>query len=185
MSNLNLRVCGTCKTTKNIESFCRSKGGKNGRNSQCRDCTKKYREDNAERLSLLRSENSGKLKAYSDEYYRKNKTKISVKRKEWRKRNRDYRVTNPYIYKIVNKVTGGVYYGSSMYTDRWIKHKSDSRSKKATGYNCPLYENMRQYGLHNFIFEVMLIVQTRERAYELEAELIREYSDLNVRGVRI
>ncbi len=55
------------------------------------------------------------------------------------------------IYKITNKVNGKIYIGQSINIEqRWIDHKK--RSKR---YKTPLYEEIRKYGLDNFIFEVI------------------------------
>lgn len=57
------------------------------------------------------------------------------------------------VYKITNKITGDFYIGSSCnIKQRWAVHKCvsawESRPKK-------LYKDMAQYGLDNFLFEII------------------------------
>ena len=58
------------------------------------------------------------------------------------------------VYKITNNITGDFYIGSSKdIKNRWATHKSCSSWKLQP--NSKLYKDMAQYGLDNFIFEVL------------------------------
>lgn len=58
------------------------------------------------------------------------------------------------VYKITNTITGDFYIGSSKDIKlRWANHKSPSHWKQRP--NSKLYQDMSQYGLDNFIFEVL------------------------------
>ena len=58
------------------------------------------------------------------------------------------------VYKITNNITGDFYIGSSKNIEkRWHEHKSPSVHKQHP--NSKLYKGMAQYGLGNFIFEVL------------------------------
>ena len=58
------------------------------------------------------------------------------------------------VYKITNNVTGDFYIGSSCnIKQRWAVHKCVSAWKLQP--NSKLYKDMSQYGLDNFIFEVL------------------------------
>lgn len=58
------------------------------------------------------------------------------------------------IYKITNTITGDFYIGSSCnIKHRWVHHKSPSRWKLQL--NSKLYKDMAEFGLDNFIFEVL------------------------------
>ena len=58
------------------------------------------------------------------------------------------------VYKITNNITGEFYIGSSCnIKQRWASHKCLSMWKQQP--NSKLYQDMSQYGLDNFIFEVL------------------------------
>ncbi len=58
------------------------------------------------------------------------------------------------VYKITNNITNDFYIGSSKdIKRRWACHKSPS--KWAQHPNLRMYQDMAQYGLNNFIFEVI------------------------------
>ncbi len=60
------------------------------------------------------------------------------------------------IYKITNKINGHCYIGQSRNIDkRWRDHKIASHNKNDKGYNYPLYQAFRKYGIDNFSFEVI------------------------------
>ena len=65
------------------------------------------------------------------------------------------------IYKITNTVTGDFYIGSSKNVkQRWKEHKCPSKWKRYS--NNPLYQDMRKYGLENFVFEILEVVEPDE-----------------------
>lgn len=58
------------------------------------------------------------------------------------------------VYKITNNITGDFYVGSSKnIKHRWIDHRSPSTWKNRPGIK--LYKDMAQYGLDNFLFEII------------------------------
>ena len=60
------------------------------------------------------------------------------------------------IYKITNKINQKVYIGQSTNIKRrWNGHKASYRNQQCRQYNCSLYSDMRQYGIDNFLFEVI------------------------------
>lgn len=68
------------------------------------------------------------------------------------------------IYKITNLITGGCYIGKSKDINRrWIEH----RTPKAGG-NDLLHNDMKKYGIDNFVFEVL---EECEQSKLLEREL--------------
>lgn len=57
------------------------------------------------------------------------------------------------VYRIVNKINGKYYIGSSIDIDkRWKYHLSESKQNR---YKYPLYNAIRKYGKDNFILEVI------------------------------
>ena len=60
------------------------------------------------------------------------------------------------IYKITNQKNGMVYIGSSIEVERrWRQHKEASINEKDHHYNYPLMIAFREFGIANFIFEVI------------------------------
>jgi group I intron endonuclease len=58
------------------------------------------------------------------------------------------------VYKITNTITGDFYIGSSKNIKRrWITHKCPSHWARYS--NSKLYQDMNQYGLNNFTFEIL------------------------------
>ena len=74
------------------------------------------------------------------------------------------------IYKITNTVTGDFYIGSSKdVKQRWASHKKPSIWRKCP--NNPMYIDMRKYGLENFAFEILEVVEV-EKLKEKEQQFI-------------
>ena len=60
------------------------------------------------------------------------------------------------VYKITNKITNQCYIGSSTRVEkRWKDHINSSKNPNDIKYNYPLYQAFRQYGIDNFIFEII------------------------------
>lgn len=73
------------------------------------------------------------------------------------------------IYKITNKKNGMVYIGSSVDVDRrWRQHKEASINENDHHYNYPLMIAFREFGIANFIFEVVETLATWEDMIEAE-----------------
>ena len=60
------------------------------------------------------------------------------------------------IYKITNLINNKSYIGQSKNIyHRWQRHKQTAYNPNMNGYNYPLYQAIRQYGLENFSFEII------------------------------
>lgn len=60
------------------------------------------------------------------------------------------------VYKITNQVNGKCYIGSSIHPEkRWRQHINTSQNPNSPGYNYPLYQAFRKYGIDQFIFEIL------------------------------
>ena len=60
------------------------------------------------------------------------------------------------IYKITNKINKKSYIGQSRNIEkRWANHKSASKNINHEGYNYPLYNAFRKYGINNFDFSII------------------------------
>lgn len=121
-----------------------------------KECSKCKKEKKLEEFSKDKAKKDGKqskCKACNKEYKKKLKTKA-------------------YVYQIRNELTGQVYIGSSSRSDRWAKHKTNAFNPKYRGYNYTIYQNIREHGLENFYFEVLLTFKNLKEAREFEKRLI-------------
>ena len=76
------------------------------------------------------------------------------------------------IYKITNIITGDFYIGSSKdVKQRWTDHKCPSKWNKCP--NSPMYLDMRKYGIENFVFEILEVVEP-EHLKETEQQFIEK-----------
>ena len=88
------------------------------------------------------------------------------------------------VYKITNTITGDFYIGSSKNVKRrWAAHKWPSKWNECP--NNPMYLDMRKYGIENFVFEVIEVVEPEELK-EAEQKFIETlkptYNDRNANG---
>ena len=88
------------------------------------------------------------------------------------------------IYKITNTITDDFYIGSSKdIKRRWAAHKWPSRWKRCK--NNPMYIDMQNYGVENFVFEVLEEVepeQLKEKEQQFIEALKPTYNDRNAKG---
>ena len=76
------------------------------------------------------------------------------------------------VYKITNTVTGDFYIGSSKNVkQRWASHKCKSTWNRCS--NNPMYLDMRKYGVENFVFEILEVVE-QEELKETEQQFIEK-----------
>ena len=78
-----VKKCSNCGELKPFSEFHKKKCSKDGLQSQCKMCNKKYYENNKEKMKEYRENNKEKMK----EYYENNKEKIKEYKKEWRENN--------------------------------------------------------------------------------------------------
>lgn len=102
MENIT-KVCSKCKVEKPCSDFCRHKSTKDGLNYWCRECTKKYQEENSERMREYRKENSERKREYCKKYYQENIERMRERSKKYqlenieriRERNKKHQEENP------------------------------------------------------------------------------------------
>ena len=87
------------------------------------------------------------------------------------------------VYKITNIITGEFYIGSSHdVKKRWVGHRSPSTHKRQP--NVKLYKAMAQYGLDNFIFEVLEKTSSlKEREQYWIEQLHPSYNSMYAKGI--
>ena len=91
------------------------------------------------------------------------------------------------IYRITNTITGDFYIGSSKnIKQRWAFHKIPSMWKQCP--NNPMYLDMQKYGVDNFVFEVLEIVE-QDKLKVTEQQFIEKlqptYNSNNAKGLNI
>ena len=91
-----MKVCSSCKIEKDDLSFYKDKSSKSGLRSNCKDCNKKYKIENSEKIReysiLYREKNNERYKEYYKkykEYYVKYKEEINLRRKEYYKKYKE------------------------------------------------------------------------------------------------
>lgn len=73
------------------------------------------------------------------------------------------------IYKITNKVNNFCYIGQSTNVKkRWANHRSAYKNANSKDYNYPLYKDMRLYGINNFSFDVIELVDDEDNLLKRE-----------------
>ena len=91
------------------------------------------------------------------------------------------------VYKITNTVTGDFYIGSSKNVkNRFAHHKYPSLRNRCPSN--PMYQDMQQYGLKKFSFEILAEVE-EEKLKEVEQQFIEKlkptYNDMNAKGLDV
>ena len=91
------------------------------------------------------------------------------------------------IYRIINTITGDFYIGSSKNVkNRWAVHKCQSTWNKHP--NNSMYLDMRKYGVDNFEFQVIEVVES-DSLKETEQQFIEllkpTYNSNNAKGLDI
>ena len=109
------KKCYKCKTEKRLEDFNNASRTKDGKQSSCRDCQKKYTRDNREAIArkgkVYREKNKESVAATKKAYYEANKERVADYQKQWQtdnrervnKWNRDRRANNP-AHKMLHRM---------------------------------------------------------------------------------
>lgn len=86
-----MKLCNRCQESKLLEAFSRNKAYSDGRQNRCKDCAKKYRQDNSEVIKAKQREKYLRVReerlAKNREYYRKNSESIIAQKAEYSKAN--------------------------------------------------------------------------------------------------
>ena len=84
------------------------------------------------------------------------------------------------IYKITNQVNGKIYIGKTNNSDRrWNDHKRLSSTPGHKEYDKILYKAMRKYGIENFTFEMIELLEDYSISGEREKYWISKYNSYN------
>ena len=88
------KICTKCKQWKPLEEFNKKKTNKDGRQYQCRECTKeydkRYREVNKEKKKQYYKDNVERIKGQHKQYYKDNTEHIKRQHKQYYKDNAEH-----------------------------------------------------------------------------------------------
>jgi hypothetical protein len=86
------KVCHKCEVLKEDSKFSKDKSRKDGLSDRCKDCVRKYTQENRGKIATQRKEyyleNKDKVTLRRREYYQKEKEMICEKRKAFRRDNK-------------------------------------------------------------------------------------------------
>lgn len=127
--NLISKECTRCHKMKPVSEFYECERNKDGVRSQCKECVKKYMQDNAENIKEYRKE-------YSKQYYKDNAEVIKDKRKQYyqnnaekiKKYNREYGKQYSQENKEKKKEYGKQYRQDN--AEHYKKYRQDNKEKK-------------------------------------------------------
>ena len=93
--NVTHKVCSTCGELKGIDEFNVKKSASDGHQSKCKECEKKYREENKEQINernkKYKEENKEQIKEYTKKYRGENKEQMKEYWKKYREENKERR----------------------------------------------------------------------------------------------
>ena len=91
-----MKTCPKCKETKSLEDFSKNNSRKDGRCFTCKNCVKKYNQENKEKIHQRKSE-----------WYQKNKTQHLIRCMKYRQSNKDHvkKQKAEYYQKNKDKIT--------------------------------------------------------------------------------
>ena len=89
------------------------------------------------------------------------------------------------IYSITNKLTGKTYIGQSNDIDYRFKRHKDVVLKNKKQYCYHVHNAMRKYGVDNFEFKVLVLVEGKEMLDLLEARIIAGFNTLAPKGYNL
>lgn len=88
-----MKTCSKCSETKSVDQFQKDKSKPDGVYSSCKECTKKWRKDNKNKIwaqnQSAYEQNKEKYLLQKKEYYDKNKKDIIAKQKKYYLKNRN------------------------------------------------------------------------------------------------
>lgn len=92
-----MKKCTKCHIEKDESEFHKQKTGKNGLRADCKECFKKYKIENKDKIKeylkeyhkKYRVENRDKINKYTKEYREKNRDILNEYQKKWRDKNQE------------------------------------------------------------------------------------------------
>lgn len=137
----SIKVCNKCKREfpATTEYFTKQSTGKYGLRSRCKECDKRYRDENKDRTRQWREENKEKISEYNKLYRKENKEQLAEQMKHWRKENKEQIVEYSKQYYEENKDR------YRKWNKRWCKDNAEHRKEYHRERNKQYYkENKKQ-----------------------------------------
>lgn len=166
------KICSKCGKELQLECFTKHPECKNGIRSSCKECDRKYRQENSERIKKYmkqyQCDNSDELKEKSKIYQKNNKEKLDESKKKYYNANKEQLKQYKHEYYQNNK---------ERLTEINRNYAINNRDK-TNGYKIKYYENNkekvlkihRQYYKNN----KEKLAELRKQYRENNKELIRE-----------
>lgn len=132
---MNIKKCSKCNEEKELSEFYKDKYSKDLHRCKCKECSKKYREENKEYNSDYRKKNAENRKLYDKEYRIKNPEKLKERRKKYTQENSDKiksKVSEYYINNREHLLNKQKEYGKN--NKEKINNYSKNKRKKDTLY---------------------------------------------------
>jgi len=104
------KKCSRCQEEKPFDLFCKHKGRKDGHNNNCRECVKKYTDENIETV-----------RKYKSDYYYENREKI-IKKDRVNHLRRKYGVTQEWYDEQLKLQDGGCKICGTKDPGKGLKH---------------------------------------------------------------
>jgi len=121
---MKTKICGKCGIPRPLKDFTKNKSKKSGFNNWCKECQKKYRQENSIRIKSMIKKWEENHKDYHKNYNKKhftfNKGKYKKRRKEWYEKNKDKinKKSLKYYYDNIDKIKA-----------RSIKYREKNKTK--------------------------------------------------------
>jgi hypothetical protein len=129
-----MKVCIKCKIKKELTEFNKRSWIKDGLNSECKSCLKKWREENKEiikqRQKKWREENKEYRKKYYKKHYEENKELIKENAKKYYKENKESILKYHSKWRKENKEYSKEYYKKNKERDKKYREENKELKKK-------------------------------------------------------
>jgi len=109
------KICKKCEIEKELEQFHKDNRTKDGREGSCKECKKKYQQENKERIKENKSKYYLENKEKFKEYKKDNKEKFKEYNKKYRDKNKDKKYKLTEEQKLKKKV----------YTKKWLEENKE------------------------------------------------------------
>ena len=179
-----MKKCNKCKVEKPLTEFYKDKSRKDGLNTPCKSCIKKYYAENKEERTKYRAkyyvENKEKVAKQSAKYYVENKEKRAKQQAKYRAENKE-KITKYYaenkaeqpncVYQIKNLENNKVYIGETIRGElRWKQHLCRLRGNRHP--NKLLRADFDKYGEEAFEWSILKEFEDGDKSVLLLEEAI-------------
>ena len=166
-----MKTCRKCGETKPFTEFYKKSSAKDGYQSQCKVCAKKYLQENKEattqRERRYREENKETIAERNQRWYQENKEAVLERTRRYYQKNKEAirerdrhrreekKAEQPgCVYQIVNSINARVYVGETIRGElRWIRHLKDLRRNRHQNPN--LQADFNEFGEEAFEWSII------------------------------